>query len=186
MPFISEAGLLDEGFSDFLLLPPDTALLFMILSLHLSLGTLFGVLPLLAPLLPLALELGPLFPAAPLAPPALEFDTRILLRSLEGTFKELPVESLVMVTDPRLFPEEGPDPVGPDDPDDDPVLDMDDEVVDPLVFDPADPEEPMEETEDAVKELKCREKATHRGARCWLRSNAYQAGDRRGKLDDLW
>ena len=79
--------------------------------------------------------------SCPLAPPALEFDTRILLRSLEGTFKELPVESLVMVTDPRLFPEEGPDPVGPDDPDDDPVLDMDDEVVDPLVFDPADPEE---------------------------------------------
>ena len=141
MPFISEAGLLVEEFSDFLLLPPDTALLFMILSLHLSLGTLFGVLPLLAPLLPLALELGPLFPAAPLAPPALEFDTRILLRSLEGTFKELPVESLVMVTDPRLFPEEGPDPVGPDDPDDDPELDIDDEVVDPLVFDPADPEE---------------------------------------------
>ena len=52
--------------------------------------------------------------------------------------------------------------------------------------DPEDPEEPMEETEDAVKELKCREKATHRGARCWLRSNTYQAGGRRDKLDDLW
>ena len=41
-------------------------------------------------------------------------DTKILLRSLEGTFKELPVDNLVMVTEPMPPEEFEPEEVLPD------------------------------------------------------------------------
>ena len=57
---------------------------------------------------------------------------------------------------------------------------------DDIGCDPEEPEEPIEELEDAIEELKCRDTATDRTSPCWLRSNAYHAGKREDKLDELW